>query len=308
MEPVHVIKKLSASSFLLLVFCQVQYLNAQAIGNGEIDPCGQDMNGPRDIPGMKLLWHDEFNEEGKPDSANWGYEYGFVRNMELQWYQPQNACCRDGLLIIEGKKEKMGNPDYNPQSRDWRSNRPFAEYTSACLITRGLHEWTGPGYYEIRARIDTSSGSWPAIWLLGTSGRWPFCGEIDIMEFYRRNREKILLANVAWGSEKRFAAAWDSEIRPLSDFMKTDPDWSNKFHIFSMTWQNDSIKLFIDDHLMNEIPLDKTVNPDGTNPFTHGNTFYLLINLALGANGGDPSMAMFPVTFEIDYVRVYRFE
>lgn len=55
--------------------------------------------------GYQLVWADEFNKEGAPDTANWKYEYGFVRNEELQWYQPENAACKNGLLSIEARKE-----------------------------------------------------------------------------------------------------------------------------------------------------------------------------------------------------------
>ena len=56
----------------------------------------------------KLVWSDEFNKDGRPDPCNWTYEIGFVRNRELQWNQPENARCENGLLIIEGRREAMG--------------------------------------------------------------------------------------------------------------------------------------------------------------------------------------------------------
>src|SRR5215813_4592588 len=85
----------------------------------------------------KLAWSDEFDRDGRPDPAKWGYETGFVRNQELQWYQPENAWCEKGMLIIEGRHERKKNPNFNPNG-DWRANREYAEYTSACLITKDL--------------------------------------------------------------------------------------------------------------------------------------------------------------------------
>jgi beta-glucanase (GH16 family) len=256
--------------------------------------------------GMELIWCEEFDVDGKPDQRKWTYEFGFVRNRELQWYQPQNAYCKNGSLIIEARRERTDNPHYNPHSNDWRTNREFAEYTSSCLHTKGLFEFTGEGYFEFKARIDTSMGSWPAIWLLGTQGGWPYNGEIDIMEFYRINNEPHLLANVAWGSSKSYSGEWDSEKIHFKNFLKNDPNWVKKYHVWSMHWDQSTIKLYLDGSLLNTVDLKKTVNPDGSNPFEPTKKFYLLLNLAIGSNGGDPSRTKFPIRFEVDYVRIYQ--
>jgi beta-glucanase (GH16 family) len=86
------------------------------------------------------------------DPAKWTYETGFVRNQELQWYQPVNAFCQDGFLIIEARKEKVRNTRYLPESADWRRNREYSEYTSACVITKGLYHWQY-GAIEMQAKI-----------------------------------------------------------------------------------------------------------------------------------------------------------
>ena len=117
----------------------------------------------------QLVWADEFEQDGKPDSEKWTYETGFVRNNELQWYQPDNATCKDGRLIIEGRRETRPNPEYEEGSRSWRKNRKAISYTSACLLTRGLHSWQY-GRFEIRAKIVAEDGLWPAIWFLGVDG------------------------------------------------------------------------------------------------------------------------------------------
>ena len=105
-------------------------------------------------PKYTLVWADEFNKDGPPDPCNWTCERGFVRNQELQWYQPDNARCENGLLIIEGRRERVPNPNYSPGSRDWRRKNEYAEYTSACLKTMRRHQWKY-GRFEMRARIDT---------------------------------------------------------------------------------------------------------------------------------------------------------
>ena len=140
-----------------------------------------------------LVWSDEFNREGRPDSTKWNYENGFVRNEELQWYQPENARCKNGLLVIEAKREQKTNPLFREGSNDWRRKRKTIEYTSSCLITKGKNAWQY-GRFEMRGKIDTRDGIWPAWWTLGVDKRWPANGEIDIMEYYR----KKLMANIAF--------------------------------------------------------------------------------------------------------------
>lgn len=267
------------------------------------NPYAPDFGMPAQKAGYALVWHDEFNYTGKPDTANWIYEQGFVRNEELQWYQTENANCKNGVLWIEGRKERIKNPAFNAVSGEWQINRKYAEYTSASIQTRGLQQWQF-GLFEIRARIDTLKGAWPAIWTLGVSGEWPANGEIDIMEFYRIKKEPAILANVAWGTDKRYVAKWHTEIRPLTHFTAKDPDWVKKFHVWRMEWDSTSIKLFLDDELLNTTALDTTINADRINPFLQPH--YILLNLALGGNGDDPSGMRRSITYEVDYVRVYQ--
>lgn len=247
-----------------------------------------------------LVWSDEFDQDGRPDPSNWTYETGFRRNRELQWYQPENAWCEDGRLVIEARRERRPNPTYEAESGEWRETRPFAEYTSASLTTRGLHSWKY-GRFEMRGRIDTRPGLWPAFWTLGLSGEWPAGGEIDIMEYYRG----MLLANVAWGSDERWVATWDDVRKPISAF--DDPNWSDKFHVWRMEWDEESIRLYVDGLLLNMTELSETTSPrdEGRHPFRQPH--YILLNLAVGGtNGGDPSTTAFPARFEVDYVRIYQ--
>lgn len=267
------------------------------------DPFKPDYNSPTPVKGMKLIWNDEFNNTGKPDTSIWRYEKGFVRNQELQWYQEDNANCSRGVLLIEGRREKVKNPAYVAGSTNWKAGREFAEYTSSSIQTRGRKQFQF-GRFEIRARIDTSCGSWPAIWTLGISKSWPSNGEIDIMEFYRIKGIPTILANFAWGTSQRNVGKWDDLKKPLSDFTGKDPQWVKKFHVWRMDWSKDSINIYLDDHLLNSVLISETVNPDGFNPFFQPH--YILLNLALGGNGGDPSKTPFPVKYEIDYVRVYQ--
>ena len=267
------------------------------------DPTQPDSNQPSKIPGMKLVWNDEFNKKGKPNPECWKYEKGFVRNEELQWYQEDNANCAQGVLLIEGRREEIQNPNFKAGSPSWRQNRKTAHYTSASINTRGQKQWMY-GRFEIRARIDTALGSWPAIWTLGVEKQWPSNGEIDIMEFYRVDHKPTILANAAWGTEKQYSAKWHTERIPYSRFLEKDPEWHKKFHIWRMDWTSESIKLYLDDELLNTTLLSETVNPDGFDPFKQPH--YLLFNLAIGGNGGNPDQSKFPIRYEVDYVRVYQ--
>jgi beta-glucanase (GH16 family) len=246
--------------------------------------------------GWKLVWSDEFDKDGKPDPAKWTYETGFVRNQELQWYQPQNAWCEKGLLIIEGRRERAKNPNFEAGSAFWKTNREYAEYTSTSLTTKGIQSWRY-GRFEMRGRIDTRAGMWPAFWTVGAEGRWPSAGEIDIMEYYRG----ILLANLIWAGGARTQSF--TRRKPISTF--DDPEWPSKFHVWRMDWDENRILITVDGLTLNDSDLNQTLNPDGTNPYRRPH--YIILNLAIGGQaGGDPSATTFPGRFEADYVRVYQ--
>ena len=256
----------------------------------------------------KLVWSDEFDRNGRLDTAAWNYENGFARNEEAQWYQSDNACCKGGKLIIEARKEEgRRNPLYKPGSQDWCKRREFVEYTSSSVTTAGKKEFLY-GRFEVRARIPVGGGAWPAIWLLGTEMEWPSCGEIDVMEYYRINGIPHILANACWGNDRSYDAVWNSRKIPFTHFTDRDPEWADKFHIWRMDWDETAIKLYLDDELLNEIPLSETVNVSigsGTNPFRRPQ--YLLLNLAVGGlNGGMIDDKEMPMRYEIDYVRVYQ--
>ncbi|TWT38278.1 Beta-glucanase precursor [Posidoniimonas corsicana] len=250
-----------------------------------------------DVPeGMRLVWSDEFDADGRPDPEKWGYERGFVRNRELQWYQPENAFCEDGMLVIEGRRERKDLSDEPRRLRRRERQRPFAEYTAASVTTRGKFEWRH-GLLEVRAKVIAADGLWPAIWTLGVKNGWPANGEVDVMEYYRGD----ILANAAWRGENG-RTAWDSSHTPVRDLGK---DWDAEFHVWRMDWDADRIVLSVDDRVLNTI---ETTKADGTTqPHPFQQPHYLLLNLAIGGtNGGDPSKTQFPSRYLIDYVRVYQ--
>ena len=250
----------------------------------------------------KLVWSDEFDQPGMPDAARWDYETGFVRNNEQQFYtraRPENARIENGLLIIEARKERMKNPAYDPAAQGrGRRGREFAEYTSASLTSRGKASWTY-GRIEVRAKLPSGRGTWPAIWTLGTnrSVGWPACGEIDIMEFVG-HEPGIVHANL-------HTKKYNHVLGNGRGGKITIRDASEAFHLYAIEWFPDHIDCFVDDRKYFTCPNEGT-GPDAW-PFDQGQ--YLILNLAIGGSwGGQKGIddTIFPMRFTIDYVRVYQ--
>lgn len=259
-----------------------------------------------DKPGWKLVWSDEFAQPGLPDPAKWNYEKGFIRNGELQYYtvgRAENARVENGHLVIEGRRERFENPDHRPAnpavSRSGRSNAAFADYTSASLTTRDRASWTY-GRIEVRAKLPTARGTWPAIWMLGTNMTqvgWPACGEIDIMEFVGFD-PGVVHANI-------HTKAYNHVMKTGKGSSLRVPDASQTFHTYAVEWTPQALTFFVDDRNYFTYANDGAGTPSW--PFDRDH--YLILNLAIGgAWGGQKGVdeTAFPQRYEIDYVRVYR--
>lgn len=266
----------------------------------------------------QLVWSDEFEGSGNFDVEKWRAENGFVRNEEYQWYQADNAYRHNGMLILEARIDSVPNPRYKgdahaedntwkKRGNRWQTERQYARYTSTSVNTRGKFSFLY-GRMEVRARIPAVIGAWPAIWTLGDNMEWPSCGEIDVMEYYHVDGKPHILANAAWGNDRRYSAVWNSKRTPYSHFLEKDPYWNEKFHVWVMDWTKDYIRIYLDDELLNDIPLSSTFNGSigkGENPFRKPQ--YILLDLAVGGiNGGEPQDDSFPMLYEVDYVRVYQ--
>jgi beta-glucanase (GH16 family) len=240
----------------------------------------------------KLVWADEFDTDGLPDARRWAYDTEFNRtgwfNHELQYYAAgrlENSRVAAGKLLITARKEALTSmADYGGQ-----------QYSSARLMTRGLASWTY-GFVEVRAKLPCGVGSWPAIWMLGSKGRWPDDGELDIMEHVGKNPGQIL------GSIYTAAQNWPAGTPNTTS--TTVSDACTAFHNYQLTWNAERVVIGVDNR--NYIQL---INPNDGDyrkwPFS--NPQYLLLNLAIGGDlGGKVDDSALPQQMEVEYVRVYQ--
>jgi beta-glucanase (GH16 family) len=253
----------------------------------------------------KLVWSDEFDKPGLPDPAKWEFETGFIRNNEQQYYtheRQENARVENGMLVIEARKEHYRNPAFDPARNDGRGNRrnrEFAEYTSASLITRGKASWTY-GRVEVRAKLPSGLGVWPAIWMLGSDIRqtgWPACGEIDIMELVGFE-PGIVHGTIHTRKYNHVTGKGKGSQIPIADA-------SEAFHVYALEWDKDRLDLFVDDHKYYSYPNEGT----GHDSWPFDKDQYLILNFAIGGEwGGAKGIddAIFPQRYYIDYVRVYQ--
>ena len=233
----------------------------------------------------KLVWRDEFNRNGLPDPKKWAYEKGFVRNKEAQFYTEgrlENARVENGKLVIEARQDDFeGHP-----------------ISSACLITKGRASWTY-GRIEVRAKIPTGRGAWPAIWTLGDDAAdgWPGCGEIDIMENVGFDPDAAHFTVHSTGLDGTGHESWGERTNVAG--------LSKAFHVYALEWTPERIEWKLDGKTVH---VYAKAEPHGVK-WVFDKPQYLMLNLAIGgAWGGQKGIdpAIYPCRYEIDYVRVYE--
>lgn len=254
---------------------------------------------PPVVPGSQgtraLVWSDEFDVNGLPSASKWDYDTERNRlgwyNNELQYYargRLENARVEGGKLIITARKEDLTSAaDYGGQ-----------HYTSARLLTRGKASWTY-GFFEVRAKLPCGAGTWPAIWALGTGGRWPEDGEIDIME-QRGNNKTVILGTIHTRANNYFNGSLGVGLGSQT----TVSDACTNFHNYQLTWTAEKIVIGVDG-----VSYFEYANPNfgDYNRWPFSNPQYLILNLAIGGDlGGTVDPAFTSQQMEVEYVRVYQ--
>jgi beta-glucanase (GH16 family) len=266
----------------------MKYMLLLLIGALLIAACNKNSANPDsqdDIPkleGWNLVWHDEFDTEGMPDTKLWKYEWGpDWYNGELQYYanaRSENVRVKDGNLVIEVRRESFGG----------------REYTSTRL--NSIQGWTF-GRMELRAKLPKGEALWPALWMFPVDGNkyggWPNCGEIDIME------------NWSWDVTGIYGTVHTQAYNHIIHTQKgghiSVKQPSANFYTYAIEWSTEKLDFFVDDSLYftfkNEGATDKW-------PFDH--PFRFILNVAVESSAPGKEGTWQKRTMEIDYVRVYK--
>jgi hypothetical protein len=240
---------------------------------------------PLSYPGYSLVWNDEF--DGNELSAAWVHDIGTGNNgwgnSELQYYTNENHTVSNGYLQIKAKAETFNN----------------SAYTSSRIKTQNTLSWKY-GRIDVRAAVPYGKGLWPAIWMLGdniTSVGWPACGEIDIMELVGGAglNDRTIHGTAHWsdGSHAQFGKSYSLPSGKFAD----------KFHVFSIIWDQNSIKWLVDNVQYSEL----STTPAQMSEFRE--KFFLIFNVAVGGQwpgNPDPVNTIFPQSMFVDYVRVFQ--
>lgn len=238
--------------------------------------------------GPQIVWSDEFNTDGAPNSTKWGYDIGDGcpnlcgwGNGESQYYtnRSDNVIVEDGVLKITAKRE----------------NYEGSEFTSARILTKGKYSFTY-GRVEIRAKLPTGGGTWPALWLLGSSidaVGWPACGEADIMEHVGNNQGTV-------SSAMHTPSSSGATVNHGEQYLD---DVSTAFHVYSLDWSSEEMVFAVDDVV--HYTYNPTVKNASTWPFDAN--MFLIFNVAMGGSfGGNIDGSFTESTMEVDYIRVYQ--
>ena len=241
----------------------------------------------------KLVWSDEFNYTGSPDSTKWNYDLGDGcpnvcgwGNNELEYYtkDSKNVRAQNGVLIIEAHKEGKGSK----------------QYTSTRMVSKFKGDWLY-GRIEVKAKLPRGKGTWPAIWMLSTDwkyGGWPESGEIDIMEHVGFD------PGVVHGTIH--TETYNHGKGTQKEGKITVPTCMDEQHVYAINWSENKMDFIVDDKLYHSVNRDPKENFKGW-PFDQ--RFHLIMNLAVGGNwGGKQGVddSIWPQRMEVDYVRVYQ--
>lgn len=242
---------------------------------------------PASYPGYNLVWSNEFSSA--ISASEWNMEIGNGSggwgNNELEYYtsSPKNSFVSNGNLVIEARKETVSG--FN--------------YTSARMTTQGKKTFKF-GRVDIRAKLPKGKGIWPALWMLGANiatVSWPACGEIDIMELVGHEPNRV-------HGTAHWKPVSGTSINKGTGYTLPSGDFSQKFHVFSIIWVQDSIKWLVDDQEF--FTLTKADVGAANYPFNDPHFF--IFNVAVGGNwpGAPDAGTTFPQRMFIDYIRVFQ--
>lgn len=238
----------------------------------------------------KLVWTENFNGN-RLDTNTWNYEVNDWGggNHEYQYYtaRDSNSYVKGGMLHIRGLKEEFKT----------------RHYTSARLTTRYKKDFTF-GKMEIRAKIPTGKGMWPAIWMMPTDdkfGSWPLSGEIDIME--TKGQYPDTLYGTAHFGPSPPHNRWKGALTEL----EVPKGRGNDFHVYGIEWKKDTIAWYVDGRKYHEVTRADVTNINGV-PYPFNERFHFILNLAIGGDfvGGAPDDKALPNEFLVDYIKVWQ--
>lgn len=279
-------KILKKNSLLAFLFVMLLLL---AFANPKISKSKAIVNSKKDY---KLVWSDEFNVDGLPDSTKWNYDVGGHGwgNNEKQFYKEKSI---ENSFVIDGKLHLVA----------FKKDFENLHYTSARLTTYNRYA-IQYGKIEIMAKLPQGKGTWPAIWMLPNTIRtkeedWPLCGEIDIMEHVGKDPNMI--------HTSLHSKLYNHMINTQITHFEKLPDVFNTFHLYGIEWTSKSIKFLIDNKLFYQAIRGQDGKVTSNEGWPFEKPYYLILNLAIGGNwGGDIDDAIFPSEMQIDYVRMYQ--
>ncbi len=265
-----------------------------------------------------LVWSDEFNGNGAPNSGDWNYNVGNGRNPglnafdgwgngEWEWYRPENCTQSGGNLNL--RADWLDSPMVI-DGRNW--------FQRSCRLTTDQHRSFTYGRIEARIAMPNANGSWPAFWLLGDAcdetstnsynpdqsysdvlpTNWASCGEVDIME--HKNSDQTVVNNIFWDTRTGLFP-WTAGMNANYVTTANSGNVAN-FNVYAIEWDASYIRWFINGTQTHEIDIRPASLEEFHKPM------HVIMNMALGGSfpAMSPEKSQFPLNTQVDYVRVYQ--
>ena len=246
--------------------------------------------------GWVYAWGDEF-EGSKLNPKKWKHELGVIRNQDaVQTYTKDCVKVRGGKLLLISKARETRNSNYDPKKNHWTHQRKTMPYASGSVTTRDVKHFECPGRLEMRAKIPRAKGVWPALWTMHVNQYgWPANGEIDVLEHISQEPDRCY-SIFRWG---RNGSNQEHKVIRTTEI----PDYHKEFHTYILEWDDEVMRILIDDKEAGRVQIADANYPDGNNPLR--TPCYLIMNTAIDGWAEAPDASQYPVQFEIDYVRYY---